>query len=288
MKGEQTPPSVRVPLDQGRSGSNRADGRRPKIDITTPHVARMYDYYLGGKDNYRSDRDAAEEVIAKFPEARQLALVNRHFLRRAVATLAGQMGIAQFLDLGSGFPTQENVHQVAQRINPAARVAYVDLEDVVLAHGQALLATDERTIMVQGDIREPRTILSSRDLQAHLNFDEPIAVLLIFVLHFIKDEEQPQEIIRDLMQEMPPGSCLVISHATPRDDLMQGVKAYDNASSPVSLRTEPVIRAFFDGLELVEPGLVPLALWRPGWPQSELPSKDLKLPALCGLGRKPA
>ncbi|MEV6987319.1 SAM-dependent methyltransferase [Sphaerisporangium sp. NPDC051017] len=270
------------------SGASMSPRPFASIDTATPHVARMYDYYLGGKDNYAVDREAADAVIAKFPEARQLALTNRDFLRRAVEFLAGEMGIRQFLDLGSGFPTQENVHQVAQRVNPAARVAYVDLEEVVLVHGRALLATDERTIMVEGDIRDPQAILSDPDLRAHLSFDEPIAVLLIFVLHFIQDEERPREIVRALMEQLPPGSCLVVSHATPRDDLVQGVEAYDKASSQVALRTEPEILAFFDGLELVDPGLVPLVLWRPEWPESELQLKDKKLPALCGLGVKPA
>ncbi|MEV6987530.1 SAM-dependent methyltransferase [Sphaerisporangium sp. NPDC051017] len=258
------------------------------IDTTTPHVARMYDYYLHGKDNYAADREAADEVIAMFPEARQLALVNRDFLRRAVEALAGEMGIRQFLDLGSGFPTQENVHEVAQRVNPAARVAYVDLEEVVLVHGRALLATNERTIMVEGDIRYPEAILSSPEVKAHFDFDEPIAVLLIFVLHFIQDAEQPYEIVKTLMERMPAGSCLVVSHATPREDLTHGVRAYDNASSKVALRTEGQVRAFFDGLELLEPGLVPLVLWRPDQPEWAIQARDRQLPALCGVGRKTA
>ncbi|MEU8270506.1 SAM-dependent methyltransferase [Sphaerisporangium sp. NPDC049002] len=253
------------------------------FDATTPNVGRMYDYYLGGKDNYASDREAAEKVIGIFPRTRELARANRDFLRRAVEYLAREKGIRQFLDIGSGLPTQENVHQVAQRANPAARVAYVDLEPIVLAHGQALLATDDQTIMVTGDLREPDKIIGHQDVRAHLDLAEPTAVLLVFVMHFIKDSEDPLGIVKTLVDALAPGSCLVLSHAELDDRLTAGTSVYDRATSPAVLRSRDEIEAFFDGLALVEPGVARLGAWRPDGP---LPRRADTLPAYCGVGRK--
>ncbi|MGW4638464.1 SAM-dependent methyltransferase [Sphaerisporangium sp. NPDC004334] len=253
------------------------------FDPITPNVGRMYDYYLGGKDNYASDREAAERVIGVFPRTRELAVANRRFLRRAVEYAAAEAGIGQFLDIGSGLPTQENVHEVAQRVLPAARVAYVDLEPIVLSHGQALLATDEQTIMVAGDLRRPEKIVGDPVLREHLDFDRPMAVLLVFVLHFIRDEEDPRGIVRALMDAVVPGSVLVLSHAEADRRLMPGTSVYDRASSPAVLRSQEEIEAFFDGLELVEPGLTRLGSWRP---DSPLYRGDDDLPAFCGVAHR--
>ncbi|GGK62909.1 hypothetical protein Sme01_04990 [Sphaerisporangium melleum] len=243
----------------------------------------MYDYFLGGKDNYASDREAAEKIIAIFPRTRELALANRRFLRRAVAYAAEVAGIDQFLDIGSGLPTQENVHEVAQRVAPRARVAYVDQEPIVLSHGQALLATDEQTIMVAGDLRDPGAILAGEEVRGHLDFDRPIAVLLVFVLHFLRDEEDPRGVVRTLMDSMAPGSCLVLSHAESDRRLLPGTSVYDRASSPAVLRSEEEITAFFDGLDLVAPGVSRLGRWRP---QDGLHPGDDDLPAWCGVAHK--
>ncbi|MFC4529283.1 SAM-dependent methyltransferase [Sphaerisporangium dianthi] len=254
----------------------------PSFDPVTPNVGRMYDYYLGGKDNYASDREAAERVIGVFPRTRELAVANRRFLRRAVEYAAGEAGIDQFLDIGSGLPTQENVHEVAQRAVPGARVAYVDQEPIVLSHGQALLATDDQTVMVAGDLRRPHEIVGDATIREHLDFDRPMAVLLVFVLHFIRDEEDPRGIVRTLMDALVPGSVLVLSHAEADRRLMPGTSVYDRASSPAVLRSYDEIETFFDGLDLVEPGVTRLDDWRPGTPLH----REDDLPAYCGVAHK--
>jgi hypothetical protein len=244
----------------------------------------MYDYYLGGKDNFACDREAAERVIEAFPGTRVLAQANRAFLQRAVRYLAHQqVGVRQFLDLGSGLPTKENVHEVAQQINPEARVAYVDWEPTVLAHGRALLATDEQTIMVEGDLRKPEKILADPGVRGHFDFNAPIAVLLVFVLHFIRETENPYGIVQTLIDAMVPNSHLVISHAVSDPRLVAGVEVYRKANAPAVLRSPEQITTFFDGVELIEPGVVRLDAWRPDGP---LLPEDRDLPALGGVGRK--
>ncbi|WP_214107072.1 SAM-dependent methyltransferase [Acrocarpospora catenulata] len=261
--------------------------RRPDqpytIDVKTPNVARMYDYYLGGKDNTLADRECAEEVIRRVPQTRDIAWANRRFLGRAVRHAATELGIAQFIDIGAGLPTRENVHQVAQRANPESRVVYVDNDPVVLVHARALLARDPQTKAIAGDVRDPLAVLDDQELRTHLDLTRPVAVLLVAVLHFVTDEEEPYEAVRKLMDSLVPGSCLVLSHVEAVAQLDAAVKAYERASSPAVLRSEEEVTAFFDGLRLVPPGVVRLKEWRP---DNNVFRFDPDVPIFGGVGVK--
>ncbi len=238
------------------------------VDTATPNVARIYDYLLNGKDNFAADREAAEQLIRLVPEAAVAARDNRAFLQRAVKFLAAEAGIDQYIDIGTGLPTRGNVHEIAQRWQPRSRVLYVDNDAVVVAHAQALLADNLTAVAISRDLRNPRTILDHPALQALINFDEPVAVLLVAVLHFISDDEGPHEVVREIMQALPSGSYLVMSHVT-ADDITPTIeqkvrKLYDSASVPGTPRARDEIARFFDGCELLEPGLVSVSSWRNG------------------------
>jgi hypothetical protein len=237
-----------------------------RIDTSRPNPARIYDALLGGKDNFPADRAAAHEILNVAPQARRGARENRAFLQRAVRYLAGEAGIRQFLDIGTGLPTQGNVHQVAQAVAPDARVVYVDHDPVVHVHANALLANHTTTIAVLGDLREPEVILGHPDVRRLLDFTRPLAVLLVAVLHFLRDEEDPAGIVARLREAMAPGSYQVVSHATGDFHPDQGAKVtqvYQQASAPLVLRSRGQIARFFDGFDLVEPGLVEPVAWLP-------------------------
>ncbi len=236
------------------------------IDISRPNPARIYDALLGGKDNYPADRNAAHDILNVAPQARRGAKENRAFLQRAVRYLAAEAGIRQFLDIGTGLPTQGNVHQVAQAVAPDARVVYVDHDPVVHVHANALLADNTTSIAVLADLREPEVILRHAEVRRLLDFDQPIAILLVAVLHFIRDAEDPPGIVARLRDAMAPGSFLVVSHATGDFHPHAGAKVakvYQHASAPLLLRGHSQIARFFDGFDLVEPGLVEPVAWRP-------------------------
>jgi hypothetical protein len=188
----------------------------PEIDTSKPHPARMYDYYLGGKDHFAADREAADKALATKPEARIGARENRAFLGRAVRYLAGEVGIRQFLDIGTGLPTTNNVHEVAQAVAPTSHVVYADNDPMVLAHARALLASapEGRTAYIHADLRDPAAILADPVTRDVLDFSQPIALMLVAVLHFIPDEDKPAEIIATLLDALPPGSYLIASHAS--------------------------------------------------------------------------
>jgi hypothetical protein len=235
----------------------------PDNDITRPNVARMYDYYLGGKDSFRADRVAAEEILALIPGLRQATLENRRFLRRVVRFLA-EAGIDQFLDIGVGLPTQGAVHDVVLRVNPDARILYVDNDPVVVRHGQALLTEAGRSLMVQGDLRRPAELLA----HPHLDFGRPVAILLFAILHFVADEEDPAGIVACLRDGAAPGSYLAISHIgtdffPDKAALRRAVAVYEQASERVWPRGRDEILAMFGGFDLLDPGLVPKHEWRP-------------------------
>jgi SAM-dependent methyltransferase len=237
-----------------------------RLDASIPNAARIYDYLLGGKDHFPADRHAAEEVLAVVPQARQGAKENRAFLQRAVRFLAAEAGIRQFLDIGTGLPTQGNVHQVAQAAAPDARVVYVDHDPVVHVHASALLADDSTTVAVLADLREPEAILAHPEVRRLLDFARPVGVLLVAVLHFIRDEEDPAGIVARLRQALAPGSFLVISHATADfhpEVAAKVTEVYRQASAPLVLRSRAAIQRVFDGFDLVAPGLVQPAAWRP-------------------------
>lgn len=267
------------------------------IDVSTPNVARMYDWFLGGKDNYAADREAGAKVLTRYPGARLAARANRAFLRWAVRHLAGSRGIRQFLDVGTGLPTQQNVHEVAQRIIPGARTVYVDNDPVVLTHARALLSTDPRTIVIRADVREPVRLIDQVMESGHLDFRQPVALLLVAVMHFVRDDERPAEAVRTLVNELAPGSMLVLSHLlgdVQRREVMAAAQVYQEANVPAIGRTRAEIKWMFDGTHLVEPGLRPVGDWLmiTGAVEQLEPSPDhdrtslLRVPVLCGMGRK--
>ncbi|GII57386.1 hypothetical protein Pth03_57750 [Planotetraspora thailandica] len=265
----------------------RRDRRSWAFDPTTPNVARLYDYYLGGKDNFAADREAAERILSVAPELRLAARENRAFLGRAVRFLARQ-GITQFLDIGTGLPTQGNVHEVASEVVEDARVVYVDKDPVVLGHARALLAeADGHTVVVEGDLRRPEDILENEDVVKAIDFGRPVGLLLVAIMHFIREEDDPARIVATLRDALPPGSYFVMSHGT-RDARAEavttGTKVYENAAAPLVLRSRLEIEALFDGFDLVDPGLVWLPQWRPDQPHLfDPPERSL---ILCGVGRK--
>ncbi|MFF5172595.1 SAM-dependent methyltransferase [Micromonospora sp. NPDC000089] len=235
-------------------------------DTDTPNVARMYDYYLGGCHNFAADRAAAERVLEIFPDTGVAAQTNRHFLGRAVR-YAAQRGVRQFLDIGAGLPTQGNVHEVAQAVAPDARVAYVDHDEVAVAYARRLLPADPRTVVVRGDLRRPAEILDHPDVRSTIDFDRPVAVLLVAVLHFVSDADDPWAAVARLRDATVPGSLLVLSHLTldgaPPAAAQQGAAVYRRSSAPLVPRRHADIARFLDGYDPVEPGLVRLADWRP-------------------------
>ena len=242
--------------------------RRPGgIDIGTPNVARIYDFLLGGKDNFTADREAAKRLAEAVPDVAEIARDNRSFLGRVVRYLAAEGGIRQFLDLGGGLPTQANVHELAQGVAPQARVVYVDNDPVVASHGRALLASGGQVGMVLGDLRDPAGILRHPDVLGLLDLDRPIAVLCTSILHFVADEAEPHKIIAEYRDRMAPGSYLAISHGTreedPASEAGQAEVVYRRASAQLHVRPLPEVLRFFDGFELVDPGLTWIAEWRP-------------------------
>jgi S-adenosyl methyltransferase len=237
----------------------------PQFDVTTPSVARMYDYYLGGKDNFEVDRAAVDRVAEVIPEIGDVALENRAFLRRAVRYMARQ-GIRQFIDIGSGLPTVGNTHEIAQQIAPDARVVYVDNDPVVLVHGRAILSADDNTTVVTADMREPGTVLDDPETRTLIDFDEPVGVLLIAMTHFLTMDERPP-VMGELHGALAPGSYLAATHVTTEGKQAEAYKqieaVYATTPTPIFFRGPADISLFFDGYDLVDPGLVTLERWRP-------------------------
>jgi SAM-dependent methyltransferase len=260
-----------------------------EIDRSVPNGARIYDYMLGGKDHFAVDRAAAEQMVAANPAAPRTARANRAFLGRAVRFLAEEAGIRQFLDLGTGLPTQHNVHQVAQVVIPDARVVYVDYDPIVVVHGRALLATTDTVTVVEGDLRRPDEILAHPETRRLIDFDEPMAVLLVAILHFIPDEDDPAGIVARLRDAMAPGSHLVVSHTaneSPDEVMAAAQQGFRLAGAPLTPRTRAGIGRFFDGFDLVEPGLVEVSQWRPETPAATAPPTSAWT-IVGGVARKP-
>jgi hypothetical protein len=258
------------------------------FDPEVPSIARTYDYLIGGKDNFPADRELGEVFIRDYPGAVQIALDNRACLVRAVAYIAGDLGIAQFLDLGSGLPTADNVHQVAQRVNPAARVAYVDKDPVVLVHGRALLEEDDQTIVVNGDIVDP-ALLDKNEIRELLDFDRPIAIIASAVLHHLNDDEDPHAVIGRLCGAAPTGSCLFVSHFRSLEDpdSVAFEAVLKESLGRGTWRADEQIASYFDGMTLIEPGIVPCAAWHPGTAGAALAElTHYQRLIVAGLGRK--
>ncbi|MEO3784752.1 SAM-dependent methyltransferase [Actinocorallia sp. B10E7] len=236
----------------------------PGLDTTRPHPARMYDYYLGGKDNFASDREAADEILGRFPETRVIARQNRAFMHRAAAAMAAS-GIRQFLDLGSGLPTADNLHQVVQRTAPGSRVVYVDNDPIVLVHGRALLADDATTRVITADLREPGEVWEQTERTGLLDLEQPIGLMMVAVLHFVPGDLA--DLMRAYLDRLAPGSHLALAHGTAdgldADRTRQADSTYQKTSSGLYLRGAREIETLFDGTRLLEPGVVPTWDWRP-------------------------
>ena len=258
-----------------------------ELDLDQPSASRVYDYLLGGAHNFQSDRELANQLLQMAPEAAEAAQANRAFLRRAVAFLV-RAGIRQFLDLGSGIPTRGNVHEIAHRDAPNSRVVYVDIDPVAVTHSRQLLIDEPLCTAVAGDLRQPERVLADRGVRELLDFTRPVAVLLVSVLHFVSDRDDPVDVVGRLRDALVPGSYLALSHASfPPESNAQAMRArleYERTSTPLHLRTVEEIAAMMTGFELVEPGLVTVARWRP---ESEsVALRTDRLPAYAAVGVK--
>jgi hypothetical protein len=264
------------------------------IDVNTPNVARMWDFQLGGKDNFAADRAAAENVNEAMrrvnaPDGRVVAKENRAFLQRAVRYLAGEAQIKQFLDIGAGLPTQGNVHQAAHEVAPDARVVYVDYDPVVVVHGQALLTGTDKTTVMLADLRQPEKILDDPELRRILDLGQPVALLLVAVLHLLTDDDDPIGIVTQLRDTLTPGSYLVVTHATRQTHPNAANALADQfkrlrVTTPIVPRSREEILRFFDGFELVEPGLVFPKLWHAEAPTTQADAGSAWM--FAGVGRK--
>ncbi|WP_433379482.1 SAM-dependent methyltransferase [Actinoplanes sp. CA-142083] len=266
----------------------------PGIDTTKPSVARVYDFMVGGKDNYAIDRMVAQRALEIMPDAQEAGRACRAFLRRVVHYLAADVGIRQFLDLGSGLPTDTNVHQVAQSVDPATRVIYVDNDPMVLVHGRALLASNDTTAVVQADIREPQQILDHDVVRDQLDFTEPIGLLMLSILHHLNDDEDPGAVAATLRDALPSGSHLAIIHFwDPAEEqpevaakVVDAERVFNETLGTGRWRRRDEVQAYFGDFELVEPGLVPLAEWRPN-DKDKAEQTDSYYTMIGGVARKP-
>ena len=262
----------------------------PGIDTSKANVARVYDWWLGGHHNFQADQDAARTLIAVEPNIRNMARANRAFLGRAVRFLAREAGIRQFLDIGSGIPTENNVHQITQHAASAARVVYADNDEVAVAHSRLLLEDAQDAAVIQADLREPAKILADPETQALIDFTQPVAVLLVAVLHLIADSDDPARIVASLRGALAPGSYLVICHACrdAKPDVASAVETVykSRVAAQGRARSREEIARFFDGFTLVEPGLVWMPEWRPDAP-GDVPENPAMYWGLAGVGRYP-
>ncbi|WP_037559658.1 SAM-dependent methyltransferase [Spirillospora albida] len=260
----------------------------PGIDPTTPTFARVYDYFLGGKDNFAADREVADMVMQLVPEAPVVAQGNRVAIERAVTYLAGELGIAQFVDIGSGLPTSSNVHQFARAVNPDAKVVYVDSDPIVLAHGRALLTETGVATFIQGDLYEPEKIFGDPALTKLLDLDEPVAVILAAIIHHVPDERDPAGVVRGLHEFLAPGSHIMLTHLHDSGDdprVEEAKKILQSGLGGSYFRPAAQIESFMDGLTILEPGLAHVTEWRPNGPVGPL-EHPLHTQMVAVLGRK--
>ena len=251
-------------------------------DAKVPSPARVYDYLLGGKDNYEIDRVVGDRLLSVAPDTRLVARANRAFLRRVVEYVSGQ-GVRQFIDLGTGIPTSPNVHEIARKTNPDAKVVYVDNDPLVKVHNDALLATDPGVITLEADIRDPGNVLGSPEVQELIDFTQPVAVLMITVLHFVGDEHDPKGLIRTYHDRMAPGSFLAISHTSSLSDpeaIKQLAMATAGTPAQSTFRSPEEIAEMFAGFEILEPGVTRIQEWRP---DMDYPDTKLNVQAALGL-----
>ncbi|MQA96689.1 MAG: SAM-dependent methyltransferase [Streptosporangiales bacterium] len=274
----------------GREGESQVDPDVVPHGLSVPsvpNIARAYDAALGGKDNYAVDRVFVERLKGVAPDITVAARTNRQALIRGVRFLAAEAGIRQFLDLGSGLPSAQNTHQVAQRVDPEARIVYVDKDPTVLAYGRALLVENEHTTVVTADLRDPVAVLDSPAVKGLIDFSRPVAVLLVAILHHLEDAEDPAGLVRTYLDAVPAGSYLFITHFCrsfpAADDLEQ---SFQTMLGSGRFRTREEIGRYFTGLEMVEPGLVPVAQWRPEGPLRRDPTVGERM-HIAGIARKP-
>ncbi|XUL86307.1 SAM-dependent methyltransferase [Streptomyces galilaeus] len=258
------------------------------IDISVPSVSRIYDYYLGGSHNFEVDREAARKAMEFLPGLPKIMQANRAFMRRAVRFAAAE-GITQFLDIGSGIPTFGNVHEVAQQASPGAHVMYVDHDPVAVAHSQAVLAGNATADVVAADLRKPQEILASAEVQRLIDVNRPVALLLVAILHFVEDADDPYGAVAQLRDALAPGSLLILTHASyegiplPPERAEGAVDVYKDIRNPLIMRSRDEIARFFEGYDMVEPGLVPMPDWRPDTaPEDEDP---FSFSGFAGVGR---
>ncbi|MFD4029378.1 SAM-dependent methyltransferase [Streptomyces sp. NPDC058637] len=261
------------------------------IDISVPSVSRMYDFYLGGSHNFEVDREAARKAMEFMPGLPKIMQANRAFMRRAVH-YATASGIRQFLDIGSGIPTFGNVHEVAQADDPEARIAYVDHDPVAVAHSQAVLTGNERAVVAAADLRKPEGILENPEIRALIDLDKPVALLLVAVLHFIEDTDDPYGAVATLHEALAPGSLLVLTHASyegiplSQEEAGGTVGVYRTIRNPLIMRSRQEISRFFTGFDMIEPGLVSMPDWRPESPGSRTQEDPFAFSGFAGVGRK--
>jgi SAM-dependent methyltransferase len=269
--------------------SGQPDWVPPEVDTKRANVARVYDYWLGGSHNFLADQDLARAIAAMEPNMRAGVRANRAFLGRAVRYLAAA-GITQFLDVGSGIPTEGNVHEIAQQASPGARVVYADVDPVAVAHSRALLAGNPDAAVVQADLRRPEEILAHEATRSLIDFGRPVGLLLVLVLHFLDDADEPWRVVARLRDALAPGSYLVLGHLNheSRPQLAGAVETVYNrsVSTGVHMRSRAEILRFFDGFDLVDPGLVFIPEWRPDSP-SDVPGDPSSFWELVGVGHKP-
>lgn len=260
----------------------------PNVDISRPNMARMYDYALGGKDNFASDREAVQNLFKLAPENAYVPRANRRFLGKAVA-FAAEQGIRQFLDLGAGLPSQGSTHEVARPLQPGAHVVYVDCDPVVLTHARAMLAGNNSGLAVIGeDIRHPGRILEHPKTQRLIDFSQPAAVLFVAILHGIPDADDPAGIVAEFVRRLVPGSYVILSHLTregqPPDIVAKKEEVFAKSATPMAYRSRDEILRLFNGLELVEPGLTTVTRWREQSPDAQLDAAGSWV--LAGVARK--
>ncbi|MFD5073471.1 SAM-dependent methyltransferase [Streptomyces sp. NPDC058371] len=263
-----------------------------RIDTSRPHPARIYDYLLGGKDNYPVDEAAAEQILVHTPTARTAVRANRLFMQRAVRWLAAEAGIRQFLDIGTGIPTEPNLHQIVQGVAPESRVVYADNDPVVLSHARALLRStrEGRTAYLHADAREPQKILQSPELHETLDLSQPVALSLIALLHFVPDEAGPYDLVRSFVDALPSGSYLVLTHGfsgEEQDRLSEVQTVYRSGGISVQGRSRAEVARFFEGLDLVDPGIVTAHRWRPEPGDPLTDATDAEIMVHAGMARKP-
>ncbi|GGS20546.1 hypothetical protein GCM10010252_69820 [Streptomyces aureoverticillatus] len=267
----------------------RPDWAPAGIDISMPSVARMYDHYLGGSHNFEVDREAARKAMEFMPGLPKIMQANRAFMRRAVRFSVDE-GVTQFLDIGSGIPTFGNVHEVAQEADKAARVVYVDHDPVAVAHSRAVLEGNDQAAAAYADLRKPRDILGSSEVKALLDLDRPVALLLVAILHFVEDAYDPYAAVAELRDALAPGSLIAVTHASyegipvPQEQTDGTVGVYKDIRNPLIMRSRLEIARFFEGYDMVEPGLVPMPHWRA---DTELAEEDpWSFSGFAGVGRK--